>query len=142
MDNNVRLKYAFEQLIRYGHVHNNKIIDIIDRLTDINDDLHHGRHERLIVDNVNKIKSDLDAILKDIAGDEKALDIVLKDKSVIKNNTEIDKEVIACLIENRFKEAGTLADWPNFKPKKFVVGAKYWAGDLVTINGLVFMKNN
>jgi len=58
-----RTRNACDQLTRYGGaVFNNEVADVLDALTDINDDLWHGRDPNLICKQVDKAKALLDAV--------------------------------------------------------------------------------
>jgi uncharacterized protein YacL len=67
LSENQRIKDAVDQLKRYGYVRDERILDVLDLLTSINDDMHHGRHRECIDADVAKIKDKLDALASDYA---------------------------------------------------------------------------
>jgi len=63
MDLAFRTRNACDQLMRYGGgVANTQLAEVLDKLTDINDDLQHGRDPLLIQEGVEKAKALLDAV--------------------------------------------------------------------------------
>jgi tagatose-1,6-bisphosphate aldolase non-catalytic subunit AgaZ/GatZ len=52
------------QLLRYGGVLGETLVDLLDVIVDINDDMHHGRDE-LLVGNTERAKQLLDQLLKE-----------------------------------------------------------------------------
>lgn len=63
MDLAFRTQNACDQLTRYGGgVASAELADVLDVLTDINDDLWHGRDQALIKEQVEKAKKLLDAV--------------------------------------------------------------------------------
>lgn len=62
-ESSFRVKKACDQLLRYGNPYSNVIIDVLETLTDINDDLCNDRHKQHIIDGVEKAKNQLSAIV-------------------------------------------------------------------------------
>ena len=60
----VRTHAAIDQLTRYGDaVQSEELVAVLEQLTDINDDLAHGRDPQLIKEGVEKAKALLDLVL-------------------------------------------------------------------------------
>lgn len=63
MDLAFRTTNACDQLTRYGGgVASAELADVLDALTDINDDIWNGRHPALIKEQIEKAKALLDAV--------------------------------------------------------------------------------
>lgn len=59
-----RTRDACAQLTRYGGgVASEELADVLDTLTDLNDDMHHGRADSLVQEQVEKMKAQLDRVL-------------------------------------------------------------------------------
>lgn len=62
-----RTRDACYQLTRYdGGVFNTELADVLDALTDINDDMQHGRDSALIKEQIEKAKLLLDTLASQI----------------------------------------------------------------------------
>lgn len=61
-----RIESAANQLIRYGKVANSGILDMLDMLTDLNDDLAHGRHRDVISNDFFKMRAILDKMSTEV----------------------------------------------------------------------------
>lgn len=62
-----RTEDAYNQLVRYGGVPcREEIVEIIEILSDINDDLYHDRDFSLTVENIEKINLRLSCILMEV----------------------------------------------------------------------------
>ena len=57
-----RLKYIYDQFTRYGTVYNEKILDILDVIAEINDDFYHDRDVSEIQASIHKAKKLLDQL--------------------------------------------------------------------------------
>lgn len=61
-----RIKFAAEQLLRYGDgVLDERLLDVLDMLTDINDDMQHGRAKEIITETCQKASELLLAIAQE-----------------------------------------------------------------------------
>lgn len=62
-----RTEDACAQLVRYsGSVENDNLADLLDYLTDMNDDFYHGRHPKIIMEKIAKMKDVLDKIATEL----------------------------------------------------------------------------
>ena len=55
MDLDQRLDDAVDQLKRYGSLYSSEVADLLDAVTDLNDDLHHGRSVQVLSEAVQRI---------------------------------------------------------------------------------------
>jgi len=63
MDQKKRINDAVEQLLRYGGgVADERLLDVLDLLTDINDDICHARHKDIITKTCEKAAETIRAI--------------------------------------------------------------------------------
>lgn len=53
---------ALFQMQRYGCVFDENVAEALEALTDVNDDLHHGRDKKCIAESVAKVRAALDKI--------------------------------------------------------------------------------
>ena len=53
---------ACDELSRYGGVYNVELVEVLEQITEINDDLHHGRDPELIRSGIEKAKALLDQV--------------------------------------------------------------------------------
>lgn len=52
-----------QQLTRYGNLYDERVADLLHEITEINDDLHNGRHWECIEKSVTEMKRQLDELL-------------------------------------------------------------------------------
>ncbi len=63
-----RIGDASDQLLRYGDVADERLLDVLDALTDINDDMHHARHKDIVSEACKKAVELLHEIARSYEG--------------------------------------------------------------------------
>ena len=64
-----RLKDAMGQFARYSYPWNDEIVEVIQLLTNVDDDLHNGMSSECIDESLRRVQDALDALRKSIAAE-------------------------------------------------------------------------
>lgn len=69
MDHKDRIYFVADQLLRYGgHVFDERLLDVLDLITDVNDDMHHARHKDVVFQACKQASDALLAIAQSYEG--------------------------------------------------------------------------